>query len=343
MTKALRHLLAIVVLPLTVTLVIPRWLALGFGVTFIAPATPAATAVVAIGAAMFLLGATLAVSSVLRFFLEGDGTLAPWDPPRRFVVTGPYRYVRNPMITGVFLVLCAQSLILRSVVLAGWAAVFLLLNVTWIPLIEEPGLRARFGETYRDYCRHVGRFIPRLTPYAPRRVAAVVPASGKSARFGSDKRLALIDGVPMLQRVVRLLEEAGAAPVIVVDNNPAPDRGMFSSIQIGLAEAVKRNAEVVLVHPADMPFVRADTIRAVIAECSRTGRAVCPRYKAKRGHPLAFPNALARQLLNVNPSTPLNEAFASIGLVRHELDVEDPGVLKDIDTRADLHPLISSL
>ena len=334
--KILRHLLAIVVLPLTVTLVIPRWLALSYGVTFIAPATFGAKAAVAIGAVIFLLGATLAVSSVLRFFLEGDGTLAPWDPPRRFVATGPYRYVRNPMISGVCLVLCAQALILRSVVHAAWAAAFILLNLIQIPLVEEPGLRARFGESYREYCRHVGRLIPRLTPYAPRLVAAVVPASGRSSRFGSDKRLALIDGVPMLQRVVRLMTEAGAKPVIVVDNNPDPDRGMFSSIQIGLAQAVKGGAEVVLVHPADMPFVRADTIRAVIDECTRTGRAVCPRYRAKRGHPLAFPSTLARQLLTVNPSTPLNEAFAAIGLVRHELDVEDPGVLKDIDTRADL-------
>lgn len=334
--KILRHLLAIAVLPLMVTLVIPRWLALGYGVKFAAPATLPATAVFVLGVAVFLAGVTLAVSSVLRFFVDGDGTLAPWDPPRHFVVTGPYRYVRNPMISGVCLVLCAQALIFRSGVFAAWAGAFMLLNLIQIPLVEEPGLRARFGEAYREYCRHVGRLVPRLTPYVPRLVAAVVPASGKSSRFGGDKRLALVDGVPMLQRVVRLLETAGAVPVIVVDNNPDPDRGMFSSIQIGLAEAVKSGAQVVLVQPADMPFVRADTIRAVIDECTRTGRAVCPRHNAKRGHPLAFPAELARQLLAVDPSTPLNDAFATIGLVRHEFDVDDPGVLRDVDTREDL-------
>jgi molybdenum cofactor cytidylyltransferase len=165
---------------------------------------------------------------------------------------------------------------------------------------------------------------------------AVIPASGKSRRFGSDKRQALIDGVPMLERVVRLLDGAGAARVIVVDNNPDPDRGMFSTIQIGLTDAVTAGADIVLVQPGDMPFVRAETIRAVVDECRRTRRAVCPRFSGKRGHPLAIPSSLARQLLDVNPSTPLNEAFAAIGLIRHELDVDDPGVLRDVDVPSDL-------
>ncbi len=165
---------------------------------------------------------------------------------------------------------------------------------------------------------------------------AVVPASGKSSRFGSDKRRALVDGVPMLERVVSVLTDAGAARVIVVDNNPAPERGMFSSIQIGLGEAVAGGADIILVHPADMPFVRAGTIRAVIDECARTDRAVCPRFNGTRGHPIAFPVSLARQLLTVDPSTPLNEAFAAIGLVRDELDVDDAGVLRDVDVPSDL-------
>jgi len=371
--RLLRHVLAIVVLPFTVTLVIPRLIASSYGIAFVVPVASGAIAQLVIGIALFLGGVSLAVSSVLRFAFDGDGTLAPWDPPKQFVATGPYRYVRNPMITGVTLVLCAQSLILHSWPHAAWTAVFIVLNVTWIPLAEEPGLRARFGDAYRDYCAHVGRLVPRLTPYSTVQVHladvggglqpaarsdglkpvgyvcetfAVVPASGKSSRFGSDKRQALIDGVPMLQRVVAQLQDAGVA-VIVVGGlqdraalrtvvNPDPDRGMFSSIQIGLAEAVANGATVILVQPADMPFVRTETIRAVADECVRIGRAVCPRYNAKRGHPLAFTADIARQLLAIPPSTPLNEAFAAIGLVRHELDVDDPGVLKDVDVPADL-------
>ena len=336
--KVLCHLLSIAVLPFVVITIVPRWLAVHYGIGFVPPSGTVDTLAVTVGALSFVGGAVLAGSSVLMFFLHGDGTLAPWDPPKNFVAVGPYRYVRNPMITGVFLVLCAQALVLRSEVHAAWTAFFALLNVAFIPIVEEPGLRARFGESYAAYCQHVHRFVPRVRPYDVATFVAVVPASGKSSRFGSDKRQALIDGVPMLQRVVTLLNDAGASRVIVVDNNPDPDRGMFSSIQMGLAEAATADAPVILVQPADMPFVRADTIRAVIAECARTGRAVCPSYNAKRGHPLAFPMDLARQLLAVDPSTPLNEAFAAIGLVRHELAVDDPGVLRDVDVPSDINP-----
>ncbi len=173
----------------------------------------------------------------------------------------------------------------------------------------------------------------------------------------------MIDGVPMLERVVTLMESpaAMALGVIVVIGahdhdvlpdshhvatralvaNPDPDRGMFSSIQIGMAEALERHAEIVLVHPADMPFVRPETVAAIVTECARTGRAVCPRFDTQRGHPLAFPASIAQQLLAVDPSTPLNEAFAAIGLVRHELDVTDPGVLKDVDRRGDVVELVN--
>ena len=167
-------------------------------------------------------------------------------------------------------------------------------------------------------------------------IAAVVPASGRSSRFGSDKRKALIDGTPMLECTVATLTAAGAAPVFVVDDNPDPDRGMFSTIRIGLERTLAAGASVILVQPADMPFVRPDTIATIAAECLRTGRAVCPRLNGKRGHPLAFPKSVATQLLEVDPSTPLNEAFAAIGLVRHELDVDDAGILRDVDTPADL-------
>lgn len=335
--KILRHLVAIGVLPFVVITVVPRWLAHAYGVTFTWPASPAAFASVLAGALSFVTGATLAAWSVLLFFLRGDGTLAPWDPPKRFVAVGPYRYTRNPMVTGVFLVLCAETLVLRSGIHAAWAAFFVLLNVTFVPWVEEPQLRRRFGATYDDYCRQVPRFWPRTTPYvAVPPFTAVVPASGRSARFGSDKRQALVDGVPMLERTRRVLAEAGAAAVLVVDDNPDPDRGMFSTIRLGLERALATGAPVLLVHPADMPFVRPGTVRRVVAACGDSGLAVCPRFEGKRGHPLAFPRGIAEQLLAVDPSTPLNEAFAAIGLVRDELDVDDPGIHRDVDVPADL-------
>ncbi len=97
----------------------------------------------------------------------GEGTPAPWDPPRRLVVRGVYRRVRNPMISGVIFTLCGEALIFQSLPLAIWAALFVLANMVYIPNFEEPGLEKRVGEDYRVYKANVPRWIPRLTPWQP--------------------------------------------------------------------------------------------------------------------------------------------------------------------------------
>ena len=104
----------------------------------------------------------LAVWTIRLFAHEGEGTLAPWDPPSTFVVNGPYRVVRNPMISGVIAILLGESLVLGSRGVATWAVAFALINVFYIPLLEEPMLVARFGESYREYKRTVPRWVPRL-------------------------------------------------------------------------------------------------------------------------------------------------------------------------------------
>jgi protein-S-isoprenylcysteine O-methyltransferase Ste14 len=113
------------------------------------------------------VGLVLFGSSLRRFAGEGQGTLAPWDPPQRLVVRGPYRYVRNPMISGIVLILIGEAAVLASVPHAVWALVFIALNTIYIPLVEEPQLALRFGEPYREYCRHVPRLIPRIRPWTP--------------------------------------------------------------------------------------------------------------------------------------------------------------------------------
>jgi protein-S-isoprenylcysteine O-methyltransferase Ste14 len=161
----LRHSLAIAVLPFTMAVLIPAWIARGEDLT-LAPATSVTgLAVQVCGLALLVLGLTLFVASLRRFATEGHGTLAPWDPPRELVVRGPYRYVRNPMISGVLLVLLGEALVLRSRPHLVWAAIFFAINATYIPLLEEPDLEGRFGERYREYCRHVPRLIPRLRPW----------------------------------------------------------------------------------------------------------------------------------------------------------------------------------
>ena len=163
----LRHLAAIVVLPFTVTVVVPLWLlrrshtAIGLG------STPADLAVQGGGIAVLSVGLLLFAASLRRFAVQGQGTLAPWDPPRRLVVSGPYRFVRNPMIAGVIFILIGEALVLRSTPHAWWAAVFALINVVYFMAFEEPQLERRFGDSYREYKRHVRRIVPRLRPWDP--------------------------------------------------------------------------------------------------------------------------------------------------------------------------------
>jgi protein-S-isoprenylcysteine O-methyltransferase Ste14 len=163
----LRHLLAITALPLTVTVLVPVWIALRYGIEPKLGASGVALLLQAAGLAVLVVGLLLFISSLGRFATEGKGTLAPWDPPRRLVVHGPYRFVRNPMISGVIFILAAEAMLLISLPHALWALTALVINLVYIPIVEEPGLRARFGPTYDEYCRHVPRIVPRLRPWTP--------------------------------------------------------------------------------------------------------------------------------------------------------------------------------
>jgi len=110
-------------------------------------------------------GPALSVWTVAIFMKFGEGTPAPWDPPKKFVVRGPYRYVRNPMIIGVLFVLLAEALLLQSWPIAAWMVVFFIGNSICFPLAEEKGLENRFADAYREYKAHVPRWIPRLRPW----------------------------------------------------------------------------------------------------------------------------------------------------------------------------------
>ena len=163
-----RHLLAIAALPFVVAVLIPIWVTRRNHTPLAVGATPFQQLEQAAGLCLALIGLVLFVSSLRRFAGDGQGTLAPWDPPRQLVVTGPYRYVRNPMISGVLFVLFGEALILLSRPQLSWALTFLLINAVYIPLLEEPQLRVRFGTSYDEYCDHVPRLVPRLRPWTPR-------------------------------------------------------------------------------------------------------------------------------------------------------------------------------
>ena len=115
-----------------------------------------------VGLAVVVLGVALALWCILTFVFVGRGTTAPFDPPRRLVVRGPYRYVRNPMYIGAALALAGAALFYGSWPLLAYTAAFLLITHLFVLLYEEPTLRRTFGGEYDAYCRRVERWLPTL-------------------------------------------------------------------------------------------------------------------------------------------------------------------------------------
>ena len=113
------------------------------------------------GVILIVGGAVLALWCLAAFAFEGTGTPAPFDAPRKVVVTGPYRYVRNPMYLGAMLIILGVALLLRSPSAAGVAVFFITLAHLFVLVYEEPVLGARFGESYSEYKRSVNRWLPR--------------------------------------------------------------------------------------------------------------------------------------------------------------------------------------
>lgn len=165
--SALGHIRAILLLPTVVAVIVPGIIILrtkaadfGWSLTF-----PLSLVPLLLGILLMGLGLTLMLKTITLFAVVGKGTLAPWEPPRKLVARGIYRYVRNPMISGVFFVLVGEATVFGSRPLFTWFIIFLLINLIYIPLLEEPMLEKRFGQDYLLYKRNVPRWIPRLRPW----------------------------------------------------------------------------------------------------------------------------------------------------------------------------------
>ena len=107
-------------------------------------------------------GALLALWCVVTFVAIGKGTPAPFDPPRRLVVRGPYRFVRNPMYLGGALALAGAALFYQSLLLLACGSIFALAFGLFVLFYEEPTLRRTFGTDYKAYCHQVPRWCPHL-------------------------------------------------------------------------------------------------------------------------------------------------------------------------------------
>jgi protein-S-isoprenylcysteine O-methyltransferase Ste14 len=113
-----------------------------------------------LGIALLVAGGTLALACITVFLTRGQGTPAPFDPPRKFVAVGPYKVVRNPMYIGGFIILLGFGLYEHSPAILLFAPAWLLLTHLFVILYEEPHLRAIFGPSYDAYFRSVRRWLP---------------------------------------------------------------------------------------------------------------------------------------------------------------------------------------
>lgn len=119
------------------------------------------------GGMLITLGVIGLLDSFIRFAVQGVGTPAPVFPTRHLVVTGLYRYVRNPMYLAVASTILGQGLVLGNVMLIEYCGLVWLLFHLFVLVYEEPTLRANFGSEYKIFCSEVPRWIPRFTPWNP--------------------------------------------------------------------------------------------------------------------------------------------------------------------------------
>lgn len=152
-------------LPLTALVVVPVFILViagstVFGLNFFSPLIQ-----VILGLIICVAGIKLMSVTIRMLATTGEGTLAPWDPTRVLVTEGIYGYIRNPMITGVLIVLLGESLLLGSLGIFIWAIAFTVGNTYYFTHSEEKGLEKRFGEEYLDYKRNVPMWFPRVRPW----------------------------------------------------------------------------------------------------------------------------------------------------------------------------------
>jgi protein-S-isoprenylcysteine O-methyltransferase Ste14 len=158
----LRTLLFALTFVATVLVLVPRWILGADGRTHLAAGPARYGAGLLIGAGVLLM-----VWTWYEFTTRGRGTPMPLDPPRRLVVAGPYRYVRNPMYVAAILALLGQALFYAAAPLLWYAAGFALAAHAFVVGYEERTLARRFGADYAAYRAAVGRWLPRrLRPYA---------------------------------------------------------------------------------------------------------------------------------------------------------------------------------
>lgn len=150
------------ILPVTALVIVPLWIEKSLSVH--------TTVHFFAGVIIMVAGLITMTITIISFIKIGKGTLAPWSPTGKLVIKGLYKYVRNPMILGAFTVLLGEALALHSNNILEWSGAFFLINTFYFIIYEEPNLEKRFGDDYRDYKKHVPRWLPRFSPYHPEQI-----------------------------------------------------------------------------------------------------------------------------------------------------------------------------
>lgn len=191
-------------------------------------------------------------------------------------------------------------------------------------------------------------------------VGAVVLAAGAGRRMGGEgKALLDVGGVSFLERVIRTCREGGCEVIWVTVRpgeeevvrmvhslgcklvvNPDPERGMFSSVHLGIQQALQDDPapEGVLVFPVDHPRVRTETVKSILNALpdKPDGTFVQPTFKERGGHPIALDAGGARSLIAQDPARVFRDALGSVGLRAHPVPVADPHIRENLNTPDDL-------
>ena len=147
------------ILPITALIIVPMYIEPDISIKKIS-ALVTGLFIICIG--LYIM--TLTISLFIRI---GKGTLAPWSPTKKLVISGIYGHLRNPMISGVLMVLTGESIAILSLNIFIWTVIFYILNNFYFVFYEEPNLKKRFGNEYQEYKNNVPRWLPRLKPFVP--------------------------------------------------------------------------------------------------------------------------------------------------------------------------------
>jgi molybdenum cofactor cytidylyltransferase len=187
------------------------------------------------------------------------------------------------------------------------------------------------------------------------RVLGCILSAGLSRRMGSPKALLTIEGETFLERIVRLMREAGISDIWVVYHqkeirekgpeginwiyNGEPEKGQLHSLRLFVKTILEKDSPGFVMTPVDHPLVTVKTYQKLVEKVG-LGKILIPTYKKRRGHPTFFPKSTYRDLLDAPLEIGARYVIRKRKELVLEIPVDDPGILVDIDTPQDLEEII---